>query len=212
MSSTAENIRDINDNKINELLEQHKLLLTSKTTAEENLNILAIEINNISSISISAKKELLDAYSQYDSATEKLKAALYKVQIITSNKNEIIEKIKATIDEIDEKSSENTIIESNINKQLDVFTDTLETLDTTNQQSVSSKDYNNKRKCNNDVQTNCTYSQKYKKPRILDSRYIDIPCQHCDRDNQLRRWTKKGNVQCIDEYNCYIHIERVNSH
>ena len=188
------------DNKINELLEQHKLLLTSKIIAEEKLETLAIEINNTSSIIITAEEELRTAYSQYNIATEKLKAAIYKVQIITSNK---AENIKETIDEINDKSFENTIIESN---KLNVFIDTPKTVTSTEHvltHSVSIKDYN--RKCDNDV-------QRYKKPRILDFRYIDIPCQHCDRDNQLRRWTNKGNVQCIDEYNCYIHIERVKNH
>ena len=163
------------------------------TNDDNNLNELLEQLNTLIS-----KKNISNQINKISSLIN-----VAKVNINTSYEQYKLakENLSAAILEFQMVfSSENTIIKQIIN--IDNIAKLIDIIKIKNQSNLRSIDELNK---NDSVQ------DKKSKKRYIEV-YNDNTCQHCDRDNQPRRKTRKGNVQCIDEDNCWNHIERVRCH
>ena len=163
------------------------------TNDDNNLNELLEQLNTLIS-----KKNISNQINKISSLIN-----VAKVNINTSYEQYKLakENLSAAILEFQMVfSSENTIIKQIIN--IDNIAKLIDIIKIKNQSNLRSIDELNK---NDSVQ--------YKKSK---NRYIEVynenTCLHCVRDNHLGRKTWKGIVQCIDEDNCWNHIERVRCH
>ena len=163
------------------------------TNDDNNLNELLEQLNTLIS-----KKNISNQINKISSlinvAKVNINTSYEQYKLAKENLSEAILKFQMIF------SNEDLIIKQIID--IDNIAELIDIIKTKNKSNLNSINESNKNDCIQD---------KKSKKRYIEV-YNEDTCQHCDRDNQPRRKTRKGNVQCIDEDNCWNHIERVRCH